>query len=103
MSTYFLSLNGVVRDRYIDKISVINHFDPYTLWNTNNIVNISDMPEICFMDLVEYFLLNNSFYTSHQLKAYKSLDAFESYKAGFILKAICTKIQDHFIVLCEVS
>ena len=103
MSDYFLSLTGAIRDRYIDKISVINHYDPYTLWNTNNKVNITDMPEICCMDLVNYFILKNSFYTGDQLKAYKSLEAFETYKAGFILKCICAKFENYFVVLSEVS
>ena len=103
MSAYFLTLTGDVRNRYLEKISVINHFEPYTLWNTDKLIDITDMPEITSMDLVNYFILKKSYYSGDQLKAFKSLDAFKNFEAGFVLKIVCTQIQNHYIVLSLVS
>ena len=102
MGEYFLSLSSEMQSYYMKKIQIINNFDPYTLWKSDFIVRIEDIPKFSIIDIISYFIFTHSFYTKTQFNAYKSLDAYKIVEAGFILKIICAKVNEYYVVLGEV-
>ena len=70
LSEYSKKLESVVKRRYLEKISVIG-IDPATLWNAK--LDPECLPPIEAVDLLSYLVLDTSFYTAKQFKAFKSL------------------------------
>lgn len=103
MSDYFFQLPADVQERYLQKVSIIDHFDPYTFSDKDFLKNILDFPKISFMKIVTYFAITHSYYTGKQLEAYKSLEAHKFYEAGFIVKMNFVKKCGCFVVIGEVS
>ncbi|KAJ8975117.1 hypothetical protein NQ317_003598 [Molorchus minor] len=50
------------------------------------------------MDMVNYLILTHNFYTGQQLKAYKSLQAYKYYEAGFV-KVLAKKVHENAFVV----
>ena len=76
MSAYALKLTGDVLIRYADKITAIKHFDPYTLPMEAFSQDLSFLPDVTAIDIMNYFVLTKSIYTGKQIKAYKTLQAY---------------------------
>lgn len=56
MSEYFLSLQSyTVKTRYLQKVSIINHFDPYTFTKKDFLTDLKDIPEVNLLDINTYF------------------------------------------------
>ena len=73
LSEYARSLDAHIMRRYLEKISVIG-VDPATLPSEQFLPQC--LPPIEETDLLSYLVLDTSFYTKQQFKAYKSLEAF---------------------------
>lgn len=56
------------------KLKLINYLDPFTLDFENLDYSLDGIPIIYNMDIVAYLVVNRSFYTKEQMKAYKSVD-----------------------------
>lgn len=102
-SSYSNQLSADVKTRYRQKISVIDDIDPYSLKAGDFDVPMKDFPILDYVDIVSYFIFTHSFYTTDQLKAYKSLEAFRFYESGFVVKLLCKKVNDVYLVFGEVS
>lgn len=101
-SEYFCSLTGEVKIRYIDKIKIIKNNDPFAFTLNELNANLEELPEVTTMDLVNYLILTHSFYSGQQLKAYKSLQAFKYFDAGFVQNIGFKKFDDAYAVVGEV-
>lgn len=56
------------------------------------------------MDMVNYLILTHSFYTGQQLKAYKSLQAYKYYEAGFVQDVMAKRMnENYFVIVGKVS
>lgn len=84
MSEYFMQLPAEIQHRYVQKISVINGFDPYTFSEKDFSEEIEDFPKISIIDIVSYYTCTHSFYTADQVKAFKSIEAYKFYESDFI-------------------
>src|SRR6218665_1227742 len=86
LSSYAEKLSGDGKKRYIDKLSLINGVDPYTL--TSSCLNSDTLPKIEMPDMFNYLVLGTStyMYTSDQFKAFKSLEAYNQCFSGWIKK-----------------
>lgn len=103
-SIYYSNLNGDVKSRYDEKLKIIDNIDPYLLSPHELSLNVSDLPNITLMDLVNYLILSSSFYTGQQLKAYKSLQAYKHYESGAVLTILAKQINaDAFVIIGKVS
>lgn len=72
---YVDTLDNITKERYLAKISLIGDIDPYEVGN--NLDNTHDgLPDITYPDIVNYLVFTQSAYTLDQLKAYKSLEAY---------------------------
>ena len=80
MSLYYKSLDSVAKQRYNEKLTFSEGAeslpDPYALlhgWSESP----SDWLDITFGDIFVYLIHTPGSFTSEELKAYKSLDAYE--------------------------
>lgn len=103
-SEYYLSLKGDVKSRYDSKLKIIDNVDPYSLGAYELTSNLSFLPTVSIMDMVNYLILTHSFYTGEQLKAYKSLKAYKYYEAGFVVEVLAKRMNENaFVVVGKVS
>lgn len=99
LSEYPKKLENRVKRRYIKKISVIG-IDPATLWNAK--LDPECLPSIEATDLPSYLVLDTSFYTAKQFKAFKSLEACNQIVSGFITSVQGKVIAGKYVVLAKV-
>ena len=81
---YVKQLNEPARRRYREKITVHIGYDPYQLKKSDFSRDLSDLPAIEAMDITSYLVLHTSYYTASQMKAYKSLEAFNYFVCGWV-------------------
>ena len=99
LSEYSKKLESRVKRRYIEKISVIG-IDPATLWHAK--LDPDCLPPIEATDLLSYLVLDTSYYTAQQFKAFKSLEAYNQMVSGFITSVQGKVIAGKYLVLAKV-
>ena len=85
LSDYAKSLESRVRERYSQKISVIR-VDPASIPAEQ--FSPECLPPVEVLDLLSYLVLETSFYTNKQFKAFKSLEAFNQMVSGFVTSVV---------------
>ena len=103
LSSYVLSLDKGVQDRYIQKISTIGDIDPYMLPENQFDGDKMSLPPVSYPDIVTYFLHKASFYTMKQLKAWKSLEAYNQCVNGWVKSVSTKKMKDKALLTAKVS
>ncbi|KAJ8972162.1 hypothetical protein NQ317_010117 [Molorchus minor] len=91
-SKYYLSLKGDVKSRYDAKIQLIDNVDPYYLGANELNRNLSFLPTVSIMDMFLYW-------TTVIIKAYKSLQAYKYYEAGFVKEVLAKKVHENAFVV----
>ncbi|KAK1902740.1 Protein FAM186A, partial [Dissostichus eleginoides] len=81
---YVKQLNEPARRRYREKITAHIGYDPYQLKKSDFSRDLSDLPAVEAMDITSYLVLHTSYYTASQMKAYKSLEAFNYLVCGWV-------------------
>ncbi|PFX31462.1 hypothetical protein AWC38_SpisGene3676 [Stylophora pistillata] len=99
LSDYSKKLDSRVKRRYIEKISMIG-IDPATLWHAK--LDPECLPPIEASDLLSYLVLDTSYYTAQQFKAFKSLEAYKHMVSGFITCVQGKVIAGKYVVLAKV-
>ncbi|KAK7489626.1 hypothetical protein BaRGS_00019021 [Batillaria attramentaria] len=79
--------------RYEKKLLLIDGNDPYELPTNVWSVNPDDLPEITYITIVNYFVLGKSRYTSEEFRAYKSLESYKTFVAGWVRDIRCYQPQ----------
>ncbi|KAK7100130.1 hypothetical protein V1264_023125 [Littorina saxatilis] len=77
------------RRRYHQKILEIDGNDPYDIPTRCWSANPDDLPELSYINIVNYFVLGKSAYTCEQLKAYKSSDSYRLFVSGWVRDVKC--------------
>ena len=80
-SEYAEKLDGNVKKRYVEKISEVG-VDPLLI--PDHKLDPECLPPIEASDLLSYFVLDTSYYTNKQFKAFRSLQAYNQMVSGFI-------------------
>jgi hypothetical protein len=83
-SDYFYMLEANVCSRCIEKIKFCDGIDPYRLKKSDFSYNHDDFPFITFPDISNYLVLSMSFYTTQQMKAFKSMEAYNFFVSGWV-------------------
>ena len=99
LSEYAKALDKQVKRRYLEKISVVG-VDPVSIPSEQ--FDPECLPQIESTDLLGYLVLETSFYTRQQFKAYKSLEAFNQMVSGFITSVRGCKISNKYVVVAKV-
>jgi len=95
-SIYYKELNKDDQVRYKEKMRMLEMgTDPYLLptdeWSTNRNV----WPSVEFPDICVYLLNSPSPYTKESLKAFKSMEGYAYFVAGFVEEVLVTKLSDN--------
>ena len=99
LSEYSKKLESRVKRRYIEKKSVIG-IDSATLWHAK--LDPDCLPPIEATDLLSYLILDTSYYTAQQSKAFKRLEAYNQMVSGFITSVQGKVIAGKYVVLAKV-
>ena len=99
LSDYAKNLEENVKSRYFEKISVV-WIDPATPIDAN--LDPECLPPIEPTDLLCYLVMDTSFYTKEQFKAFKSMEAYNQMVSGFISSVQGKVIYDKFVVIGKV-
>ena len=78
---------------------MIENIDPYNVSNFLFSDSMELWPQIEFPDIANYLILSTSSYTKEQLKAYKSLDAYNYFVAGWVRYIFVGKATDNMKIL----
>ena len=81
LSSYFFSLKFAERKRYLEKLKIDGHElgDPFAMEGEQWSEDLTMWPELEFGDLYTYLIESKGVYTKENLKAYKSLEAYNYY------------------------
>lgn len=99
LSEYAKNLEGHVKERYVQKISVVG-VDPASLPSEQ--FDTENLPPIESTDLLSYLVLETSYYTKEQFKAFKSLEAFNQMVSGFVTSVQGLMVSGKFVVKAKV-
>ena len=99
LSEYAKNLESHVKERYVQKISVVG-VDPASLPREQ--FDSENLPPIESTDLLSYLVLETSYYTKEQLKAFKSLEAFNHMVSGFVTSVQGLMVSGKFVVKAKV-
>ena len=99
LSVYANKLEEKVKKRYVEKISAIG-IDPVLIEGKN--FEPDCLPPVESTDLLFYLVLETSYYTKQQFKAFRSLQAYNQMVSGFISSVQGHIINDKFVVLAKV-
>ena len=100
---YVDTLDSVSRERYISKIQMINGVDPYKLIANEWTCETEKFPDIAYPDIVNYLVHFQSAYTLQDLKAYKSLEAYNQFVCGWVKDVRHKDINDKSVITARVS
>ncbi len=83
-SEYSKALVEPARSRYYQNLEKHIGYDPYTLRKSDFSYLLSDLPGVEAVDITNYLVLQTSYYTASQMKAYKSLEAYNYFVCGWV-------------------
>ena len=92
-SKYFDTLDPPAKKRYCEKLKPVDDIDPYAIEDENSTYDINCFPAITCPDIVSYLVFGTSPFSAEDMKAYKSLDAYNQVLEGWVidLKMLVTK------------
>ena len=99
LSLYAQNLESHVRERYLKKISVVG-VDPAAIPSEQ--FSSECLPPIEVSDLLSYLVLETSYYTNQQFKAFKSLEAYNQMASGFVASVQGKEIAGKIVVVAKV-
>ena len=102
LSSYATGLPSEAKDRYIQKISVINNVDPF-MGTFPGAETVNDLPPVDISDLLTYLVLKTSFISVAQFKARKSLEAYNQFVCGWVKDVVTRKIAGKYLTTGRVS
>lgn len=88
-SEYFHKLKGSVQIRYKEKTLNLLKYDPYTCKSCvhcrwRKCQESERLPILTLFNIYKYLVLEKSVYTHEQLNAYKSLEAYDYFRLGWV-------------------
>lgn len=102
-SEYCGSLKGAEKTRYKEKVELCG-FDPYSLKNSEYNDDSTHLPCIEYPDIVNYLVLQTSWATKQEMKAYKSMDAYNFFISGWVNNLFTKQVgEDKTVVFARVS
>ena len=98
LSSHAEGLESHVRERYLKKISVVG-VDPAAILKGN--FHSECLPPIEVSDLLSYLVLETSYYTNKQFKAFKILEAYMQVVSGFVKSVQGAEILNKIVVVVK--
>ena len=87
--------------RYLEKLQAIDNKDPYEMdgWSAE----MATWPEVSYPDIVNYLVYTQSMYTLAELKAYKSLEAYNYFVSGWVLDIGHVEVNNRSVLIGKVK
>ena len=103
-SEYYSTLLGPAKARYKEKVNLCR-FDPYLLKISECSNEFADFPAVEYPDIVNYLVLQTSWVTGQQMKAYKAMDAYNFFISGWVNSVMIKKVtgNDKVVVTARVN
>ena len=95
LSGYAKALQGRVKERYLQQISVIG-VDPASI--PTDQFTPECFPPVEVSDLLSYLVLETSYYTNQRFKASRSLEAFNQMVSRFVTSVVGKLIPGKYVV-----
>lgn len=102
LSNYFNSLSIEEQEIYKQKISIIN-IDPYMIKFQDCSSKIEDFPKVLYPDIFMYLVYTKSKYTADEMKAYKSLEAYNQAACGWVRQMSVKRMGLYSLILSKVG
>ncbi|XP_017350013.1 CCR4-NOT transcription complex subunit 4 isoform X6 [Ictalurus punctatus] len=83
-SLYCTGLHTITRERYKQKITKYVGCDPYAMKRSDFSTELKCLPAIEAVDISNYLVLQTSFYSRKQMKAYKSMEDYNFFVSGWV-------------------
>lgn len=99
LRSYRDSLSAENREMYDEKLKFIAGIDPYAVSDNFYSQSMEEWPEIEFPDIVNYLLFSTSKLTKEQVKAYKSLQSYQYFVAGWVRSIFVGKATEDTTIL----
>ena len=100
---YVDTLDGLSRQRYLDKLRMIDDVDSYTLPSGSWSKDEASFPAVSYPDSIKYLIFGKSFYTMDDMKAWKSLEAYNQLTSGWICDLSVFVKNGYHVVSAKVS
>ena len=91
------------KQRYAEKLKLINGHDPYELPREEWKDNIDMWPAITYVHVCMYLILYPSPYTNDDMLNYKSLDSFQNFQNGWVREVLVKEVGERKIIIGKVS
>ncbi|CAI5669920.1 unnamed protein product [Oreochromis niloticus] len=95
-SSYCATLDPVSRERYKQIVKKYIGRDPYSLKMSEYTTEVKDLPTIEAVDITNYLVLQTSYYTRQQMKAFKSLEAYNFFVSGWVHNLGTKRLRDGY-------
>ena len=105
-TTYFASLDFESRKRYQNKLRIDGETlsDPYSIPEDEWIDDVSQWPTLEFGDIYTYLIDTPGTFTKEALKAYKSLEAYNYYRSGYVRTVFyCKRVSKLAVMKAKVN
>lgn len=93
-SDYYKTLDPPTQKRNREKILLIENIDPYEVEEDKYSDDISELPNTSYPDIVNYLVFSPSPYTADDMKAYKSLEAYNQVLEGWVRDVKCLNVSN---------
>ena len=102
-TAYVDSLDQLHLKRYKEKLSLIGGLDPYAVPRDSVVFDVAAFPKVTYPDIVNYLVFGPSPFTMEDMRAYKSLEAYNQFVCGWVrdLGVILAK-DDVFVLVARV-
>ena len=101
-SQYAQSLEISARTRYLLKVDAMKE-DPYLLKKSVLDEYLTDLPSIDYTDIVDYLVYSTSYLTAKEIKARKSLQAYNNLLSGWVLETAIKRYEENCLVIGTLS
>lgn len=103
LSAYCETLDEVTKKRYVEKVRMIG-FDPFKLKKSEFKDELKLWPSVEYPDIVNYLLVQTSWRTKEEMKAYKSLESYNFFVSGWVHSILAKEVQpDKVLIFSRVS
>ena len=107
MSDYVASLDYTAKKRYLEKLKIDGSHeslkDPYLISESQWTEDMRKWPEIHYGDLYSYLINTKGIYTKENLKAFRSLEAYNYFFNGYVRKVLFCLCGDFGVLKAKVN
>ena len=87
---YWLTLDAATKARYREK--VLCGFDPYKVKKGDYSEDFGLLPAVQYPDIVNYFVLQCSWETMKEMKAFMAIEAYNFFVSGWVNSLLVKKV-----------